>query len=171
MAADLRELFEAQKDLAVKPQWVATDSAWFNLDAALDVDGVTVEGLELRGGAGQALPDRAVRFQLQYHPARGPCVPLCRVEWRPLAPHTNPNKGPEHLRLLKVDGTHIHGFENNYLEGEGRMISGNLPLAEVLNPDPKSFQELLDVAGKLLRINGMEQIEPPPWREADLFGM
>jgi len=171
MAADLRGLFESQKELAVKPHWVATDSTWFNLAAPLDIGGATVEGLELRAGAVQSLPDRAVRFHLQYHPARGPCNPLCRVEWRPLSPHTNPNKGPKSLQLRKIKGTHVHGFEMNFLDAEGRMLSGNLPIAEIINPEPNSFQELLAVVGKRLRINDMDQIEPPPWREADLFGV
>ncbi len=170
MGADLRELFEANKILASNPKWIATDSTWFDLEAPLDIDGVTIEGLELRAGAGQSLPDRAVRFHLQYHPARSPCIPLCRIEWRPVSPHTNPNQGPEHLRLLRIVGSHIHGFEMNYLEDEGRMRGKNLPIAEPIDPDPSSFRDLVDVVAAEFRINGMEQIEPPPWREGDLFG-
>ena len=171
MAIDLRELFEAAKTLTTNPRWVDTDSTWFNLGCPIDVDQVTVEGLELRGGAGQTLPDRAVRFQLQLHPARARCIPLCRIEWRPISPHTNPNSGPEHLRLLRIDGSHIHGFEINFLEADSRMRRRNLPIAEPLNPDPQSFDDLLDVVAKAFRISGMEKIEAPPWREADLFGI
>ena len=151
---------------------MATDSTWFDLNASLDLaSGETVQGLELRGGAGQSLPDRAVRFQLQYYPAKGQCVPLVRVEWRPLTAHTNPSNCAAHLKMQRIVGSHVHGFEMNWLTEMDRLRTGNLPVAEALSVDPSSFQELLVVVGKELRITGLEKIEPPPWREADFFGV
>ena len=79
----LQKLFEAPKKISGKPQWHQADSTWLRLTCSLEVGGGTVEGLELRGGAIQTLPDRAVRFHLQYYPAKGPCTGLARIEWRP----------------------------------------------------------------------------------------
>jgi len=165
----LPKLVEASKAIAGKPQWHAPDSTWLRLTAALDIDGGTVEGLELRGGATQTLPDRAVRFQLQYTPPRGPCTPLVRVEWRPLAPHTNPNIG-EHP-LMRIAGSHVHPFDLNWLTEFGRMRGGNLVTARPLNPDPASYEEFLALVGKECRISGLERLEKPTWRLSDLFGM
>lgn len=172
MSVDLRALVEAPKVLPVRPAWEKTDSTWFCLNAALDLkSGESVQGLELRGGALQSLPDKAVRFQLQYYPPKGQCIPLVRVEWRPLAPHTNPANCAEDLKLLKIPGSHIHGFDMNWLADLDRMRTRNLPVAKPLITDPSSFTELLELLGKELRIEGLDKIEPPPWREADLFGV
>jgi hypothetical protein len=169
---DLRELVEAPKTLPVRPAWVATDSTWFDLNASLDLSsGETVQGLELRGGACQSLPERAVRFILQHYPAKGQCVGLVRIEWRPLAAHTNPANCAPDLSMRRITGSHIHGFDMNWLPDLDRLRTGNLPVAEPLSVDPSSFQELLVVVGKELRIAGLEKIEPPPWREADFFGV
>ena len=169
---DLRELVEAPKTLPVRPAWVATDSTWFDLNGSLDLaSGETVQGLELRGGACQSLPDRAVRFILQHYPAKGQCVGLVRIEWRPLAAHTNPANCAPHLSMRRIVGSHIHGFDMNWLADLDRLRTGNLPVAEPLSIDPSSFQELLVVVGRELRITGLEKIEPPPWREADFFGV
>jgi hypothetical protein len=169
---DLRELVEAPKSLPVRPEWEAPDSTWFCLNASLDLaSGETVQGLELRGGACQSLPDRAVRFQLQHYPTRGQCVPLVRIEWRPLAPHTNPANCASHLQMQRIVGSHIHGFDMNWLTDLDRLRTGNLPVAEALSVDPSSFQDLLVIVGKELRITGLDRIEPPPWRVANLFGI
>jgi hypothetical protein len=172
VSVDLRALVEAPKILPVRPAWEKPDSTWFCLNASLDLaSGETVQGLELRGGAHQSLPDRAVRFQLQYYPAKGQCVPLVRVEWRPLTPHTNPANCAPELSLARVEGSHVHGFDMNWLTDLDRMRTGNLPVAQALSTDPSSFKDLLVVLAKELRINGLDKIEPPPWQEADLFGV
>jgi hypothetical protein len=172
VSVDLRAFVEAPKVLPVSAAWVAADSTWFCLNASLDLkSGETVQGLELRGGAHQSLPDRAVRFQLQYHPPKGQCAPLTRIEWRPLSPHTNPANCAPELSMLKIGGSHVHGFEMNWLADLDRMRTGNLPVAKPLMTDPSSFTELLVVLGEELRIEGLDKIEPPPWRVADLFGV
>jgi hypothetical protein len=137
------------------------------MTCALEVDGLTIEGLELRCGALQNAPDRAVTFHLQHYPAKGPCIPLARIDWKPLGSHTNPNAGE--LPLLRIDGSHAHEFHLNWLAEHGRMRTGNLPVARPLNPDPRTYDELLAVVGKQFRINGIERIEQPPWRLGDLF--
>lgn len=146
------------------------DAHRFTLAVPLDIDGVTVEGLELRGGCIQDSPDRAVGLHLQYHPAKRPCTPLARAEWRPLGAHTNPNYGPRSLRLLRIEGSHLHSFDLNWLEGDGRMRAGNLPLAQPLDPDAANLDAFLAFVGKEFRIMGLDQMEPPAWRLGNLFG-
>lgn len=127
------------------------------------------KGMELRGKALQTIPDRAVCFHLQYYPARGPCTPLARAEWRPLSPHTNPNVGK--YPLLRIEGSHIHAFELNWLAELGRMRAGNLVIARPLNPDAATLDEFLAIVGKEFRIKNLNVIERPPWRLGDLFGI
>ena len=167
---DLRALMETPKTVAIKPVWDAPDSIWFKCTVALDIDGVTVPGLELRGTAGQTLPDRSVSFHLQHHPPREECVHLARVDWRPLGSHTNPESGPRKLRLLRVEGSHIHGFDNNWLADSERLRM-SIPVAELLDPDPASFEELVARVGKEFRIRGLDRLERPNWRMSDLFGV
>lgn len=129
---------------------------------------MTLEGLELRGGALQTTPDRAVTFHLQYYPAKGPCIPLARLDWRPFAPHTNPNVGEQ--AMLRIEGSHLHGFDLNWMPEFGRMRTGNLPIARPLNPDPKTYEECLALVGREFTIGGLERVEMPPWQIGDLFG-
>ena len=170
MAPDrLPELFHTEKAIAGKPTWQASDSTWFRLTCSFEINGETPEGLELRGKAIQTLPDRAVCFHLQYYPARGPCTPLARAEWRPMSPHTNPNVGA--FPLMRIVGSHIHAFDLNWLPELGRMRAGNLVTARPLNRDPASLDEFLAVVGEEFRIKNLEKIERPPWRLGDLFGI
>jgi hypothetical protein len=169
-AFDFPAIVQAEKQVAIKPQWEATDSTWFKLACALDIGGGTVPGLELRGMAHQTLPDRHVTFHLQHHPSRGECVHLARIDWRPLGFHNNPDCGPKHLRLARIDCSHIHRFENNWL-ADWEKPRKSLPIAEVINPDPSGFDELVALVGKEFRISGLDRLERPDWRMADLFGV
>lgn len=164
----LPALFQNPKKVIGRPIWQATDSTHLRLTCALEVNGMTVEGLELRGGALQTRPDRAVSFHLQLYPAKGPCTPLTRVDWNPLTTHTNPNVG--NLPMLRINGSHIHSFDLNWLPEFGRMRSGNLPVARPVNANPRTYEELLVLVGKECRINGLCRVEAPPWRIGDLFG-
>ena len=163
------ELYNSDKALPYRPRWEPTNSTWFRLTSALEIDSVVVEGLELRGGACQSLPDRAVRFMLHYRRSNKIPTPLGRIEWRPLQPHTNPAGGP--YPLMRISGSHFHSFRLNWLEQDSRMRAGNLPYAQPLNHEPNSFEELLAFAGKEFRIKNLEMIERPPWRMPDLFGI
>ncbi len=164
----LQKLFEVPKKISGKPQWHQADSTWLRLTCSLEVGGGTVEGLELRGGAIQTLPDRAVRFHLQHYPAKGPCTGLARIEWRPLSPHTNPNYGE--LPLMRITGSHIHPFELNWLPEFGRMRAGNLIIARPLYPDPTTYEELLAIVENEFRISDLDRIDRPSLRLGDIFG-
>lgn len=167
---DFPALVQCQKQVAIKPQWEPTDSTWFKMACALDADGMTVPGLELRGIAHQTLPDRAVTFHLQHHPPRGQCMHLARVDWRPLGFHNNPDCGPKHLRLARIDCSHIHRFEHNWL-ADWERVRQSLPIAEVIDPDPEGFEGLIALVCKEFRISGLERLERPNWRMSDLFGV
>ncbi|WP_256807137.1 hypothetical protein [Bradyrhizobium sp. Bra64] len=171
MALDFPGMMAAEKTLSGRPKWEQSDSVWFCLTGSLEIDGVTIPGLELRGGACQNLPDRAVRFQVQYQPARGPCSHLSRAEWRPMGVHTNKAIGPPELQMLRISETHIHEFEHNWLPDEGRMRVGNLPVARPIRPDLQSFEEFLVFIGEAFRISGMQKVERPGWQEPGLFGI
>ncbi|WP_299720300.1 hypothetical protein [Tardiphaga sp.] len=171
MAFDLPGLNFAQKTLSGKPKWEQSDSVWFCLTASLEIEGATVPGLELRGGAAQSLPDRAVRFQIQYRPPRSHCVHLGRAEWRPIGIHTNRAVGPPHLQMMRIGETHIHEFEHNWLPEEGRMREGDLPVARPVRPDLQSFDEFLVFVGKEFRISEIHKVERPSWQEPGLFGI
>jgi hypothetical protein len=171
MTLDLPGLYAAQKVLSGKPKWEQSDSVWFCFTGSLEIDGVTIPGLELRGGACQSLPDRAARFQLQYQPPRGPCTHLTRAEWRPMSVHTNKAVGPPELQMMRISETHIHEFEHNWLAEEGRMRVGSLPVARPVRPDLQSFEDFLVFVGKEFRISEIEKVERPSWREPGLFGI
>ena len=170
MAQDYPTLFRATKTIPVKPHWDSTDSTWFRLTGSLDIDGVTIGGLELRGQALRSVPDRAVCFQLQHFPAKGTTMVLSRVEWHPVRPHTNPKAGPDHLQLQRFHCSHIHRFEDNWLPKQDRTRAG-IKVAEPLVPDPTTFQELLMLVGKEFNISGIDKIEAPSWPVETLFGV
>jgi len=171
MAPDLPGLMAAQKAIAGKPAWERSNAAYFCLTASLEVDGATIPGLELRGGARQSLPDRAVRMQIQLQPPRGPCIPLARAEWRPTSVHTNKAVGPLELQMLRISETHIHDFDLNWLPEHGRMREGSLPVARPIRPDLQSFEDFLVFVGQAFRISNMQKIERPSWQEPGLFGI
>ena len=171
MPIDLPSLVAAEKTISGKPKWEQSDSVWFCLTASLEIDGVTIPGLELRGGACQSLPDRALRMQIQYQPPRGPCTHLSRSEWRPLGVHTNRAVGPPELQMLRISETHIHKFEDNWLPNEGRMRVGDLPVARPIRPDLQTFEDFLVFVGKEFRISDIQRVERPNWREPGLFGI
>lgn len=45
----------------------------------------------------------------------------------------------------------------------GRMREGNLPWAEVIDPDPPTYEAFLDLVRVRFRINGIDQIGAPAW--------
>ena len=89
----------------------------------------------------------------------------------PLEPHTNPANSPRNLSMMRIVGSHIHRLEDNWVEHEERMRTGNLPVADPLVSEPASFDLFIEIVAKEFRISGLGRIERPPWQMADLFGI
>jgi len=124
----------------------------------LDIQGVTIEGLFLRGRTYENSFDRDVMFQLEYAaPGSRTRVALARVDWLPRSPV---HKNPDHELIT---GSHLHPFEANWLDREQRMRAGNLPFAVRTPPSVGTYAKLLDFVGKEFRISNMSSIPVPGW--------
>jgi hypothetical protein len=167
VAVDLRELVESEKSIAVFTSWERR-AGYYRFFAPLDIEGVTIEGLELRGSTLVRFPDQSVTFQLQYQRTGARMMPLCRIEWRPIKPHDNKGVGPPEYRFLKLTGSHIHPFDLNLKMGTTPRTKDNLPVAIPLEPDPTDFHHLLEIAGQKLRITNLGSVPVPEW-EAELI--
>lgn len=170
MVLQLPDISAATKLLPQFPEWKQRDKDWLFLVSPLDIDGVTVEGLQMRATALVALPDECVTFQIEYYPRPSNVKggPLCRIEWRPLKGHNNKNRGPVELRNVPQKCSHDHGFDLNWGEDPKAVRRGELPLAVPINQNPQDFEGLLAFVKKEFRISNVELIERPPWREAFL---
>lgn len=168
MVFDVPEIHAAEKTALPFHPWRELENRKLMIVSALEIDGVTIEGLALRGSAIKNLPNEAVTFQLEcvHDPARRD-LPIDRVDWRPLNPHNNRGKGPEEWQFVEISGSHHHKFGLNWLPDETRMLQRNLPIAIPLVPDPASFEDLIEFVRDCFRINSLE-IPIPPW-EANLL--
>ena len=142
--------------------WAVLPRDYLSWTRSLDIDDVTIAGLQIRVEAHNDHPDEFVRAQLEYQPPNGKREPLVRVEWRPLTQHNNKGKGPAEWRFKPFRSTHVHRFEMNWNEARGRMLSGNLPVAVPLQ-DIDSYDKFLDVCATELNIGNMSIIPVPPW--------
>jgi hypothetical protein len=132
--------------------------------APLDINGVTIAELALRGIVWNSRPDKDVMLQLETGiPGTRTRVPLARLDWLPLSPVHRNLKGPRGLRGLIIVGTHEHPFEANWLEDTQRMRAGNLPIAQQISVPLQSFSDVLNYARNLFRISDIESIPVPPW--------
>jgi hypothetical protein len=164
MAETLRELVEAEKSLAVTADWTKRGRR-LELVSPLDIDGLVEEGFLFRANALEALPDREVVFQLEYHGVRipGGTGPLARFEWNSLRPHNNKGRGPLELRFVDQQPTHVHRFEDNWNEASGAMLKDNLPIARPVIQPIQGFNECLEIVGNLFRINNIDIVKTPEW--------
>jgi hypothetical protein len=91
-----KELFEAQKSLAVFPGWSTPDPEtsvmWFN--APLEVDGVIEANFTLHGESRMDLQDQNIGLEIQFQlPGRRQRFSLARLDWRSIkGGHTNPRR-------------------------------------------------------------------------------
>lgn len=164
---DLPALVRGDKIIVVQPTWVERGADGLELTAPLEIDGVAIEGLTLRGRARKPLADREVIFQLEY---RGPDViggPICRIEWRPLNKHNNKGIGPKELRNIIQDGSHHHRFDLNWERSQIAVLRGEIPIAVPLD-DPGNFRALLASVGKEFRIKRIQSVTVPPWEPSML---
>lgn len=165
---NLPVLVGTEKELAINPAWFERGPDSLELTAPLEVSGIAVEGLSLRGRARKSLADREVIFQLEYHTADVVGGPICRIEWRPLNMHNNKNIGPKEFRNIILDGSHHHRFDLNWQRSEAAVLRGELPIAVPLNNEPANFRALLAIVGEEFRIRRIQSIPVPPWEPSML---
>lgn len=164
MAHTLRELVDAEKSLAVAGDWTKRGRR-IEFLAPLEIDGLVEEGFLFRAIALEALPDREVVFQLEYHGISipGGTGPLTRMEWNTLRPHNNKGRGPVELRFLDQEGSHFHSFEDNWSEAAGAMLRDNLPIARPIIEPIQGFGGCLHLVGNLFQINNIQLVTSPEW--------
>lgn len=168
MPLSLAEIFEAPKLLSDVPKW-ARNGRELVLLAPLEIAGVTQEGLYLRSSGRVLRPDAAIVMQLEVkRPGKRSGGQLERVCWA-TAPHQNPMKGPVELQGLEISHSHYHDFYLNVDESGNEMRKGNLRIARPIEPEPRSFSELLDFCAERFNIRNLSILPIPPW-ESDLFG-
>ena len=163
MQLGLDEIHAANKALSVAGQWVEAANQRLYFVVPLEIDEATLEGLVLRGRAVKDRPDEEVMFQLEFPQPSRRDRGIDRIDWRPLHTHNNLGRGPDELRFMPQVNSHHHAFDLNWLAAEARMLTSNLPLARPIEPDLKSFDDLLAFIKKSFRINDIGQIPPPPW--------
>jgi hypothetical protein len=163
MTLSIPEIFASTKTLSGRLDWVRLDVEWLSLVCPLEIDGVTLAGLQLRLKALRHFPDEAVSAQLEYRAPRGKHDPICRVEWRPLKSHNNKGKGPTEYRYREIRGSHLHSFELNwiYIVSGARVV--RLKVAVPINPDPQTYEDLLVYMGKEFRISDADRLPKPTW--------
>lgn len=162
----LPELVAARKEIVAFPGWQEpepeTGGMWFM--TSLSAGGVVQEGFYLHAMCLKFAPDWNVCFELKLHINKSKKLPLARYEWKSLRDgHTNPRRKGSPVSGQRVSRTHYHSFELNWVEAEGRMRLGNLPMAVNIDQEPDRFESLRDEVGKLFRINNMSVVLPPPW--------
>ena len=163
MPVDLKNLAEAKKVIPTSRSWVEVGRNYLEWVSPLDIDGVTVAGLQVRLAAFELVPDENVRAQIEHHPPKGKCEPMARVEWRPLAEHNNKGRGPIEHRFKPFRQTHVHRFDMNWDQQRQRLFSPNLPIALPIQ-DVDSYDKFLDICGVEFRITNMSIVPIPPWR-------
>lgn len=168
MPTRLPKLVAAKKALAFVPIWAEQTATSLGFLVPLEIDGVVVEGLTLRGKACTRMADREVMFQMEYRHnqiAGGPC---CRIEWLPLNGHSNKGVGPAEFRHFLQTGSHHHRFDLNWKRSQEAVWRGELPIAVPIAPEPKNFRALLGLVGSEFTISDLQRIPLPPWQPAML---
>lgn len=169
MRIDLEAIFSAEKALPIEPSWKRrADDPWLRLVSPVDIEGVTIEGVQFGASCNLELPDQTVAFQLEYFPpSRSPRGgPICRIDWLPLSAHNNKGAGPEEFRHMLIRGSHHHPFEVNWAHAPAKLRKGILPIALPIVESLTSFTEALAFAGKEFRINNVSSVPVPPWERA-----
>jgi hypothetical protein len=167
---ELPEIFNAEKSLPLRPVWLEEANDRLSLVSPLDIDGVTIEGLRFRITAMIPRLEECVTVQVEYIPPmrdlRGGA--LARIEWKPLKGHNNKNAGPLAHRNKFITASHHHRFDLNWNEQAAALRRGNLPIAVPVEPDPATFETLVDLVRQEFRISNLDWLQPPPW-QATLF--
>ena len=167
--ADHSALIVPLKSITNFPGWTdpEPETGYVRFSAPLDIAGITEPGFILYGGCYISRPDVHVTLELRLTKSLSRRMrPLERIDWRSLSGgHTNATrKGlPPNVSGRRVSFTHLHAFELNYLESEGRMRAHDLPYASEIDEDLDTFESLMRYAGKRFRINNIHVVSPPSW--------
>lgn len=159
-----------EKQLAFRPRWNPDSNPRFlEFTTPLTSGGVGVGGFELRAHVSKEHVSRDAMMQLEYAPAGQKRVELWRCCWKPIHVHTNRRWGPPGLEFARFEKVnHHHAFADNWVEADGRMRSGSLPAARLINPDPPTLSEFIAFCGECFRISNIDLIEVPS-RNVDMF--
>ncbi len=169
MIVDIREIIEGEKTLAAEIVWAPISAFDDGFEVPLNLGGVTLEGLRLRGKASRLVSDEDYMLQLEYCPVGRRVGGLDRIDWRPHHDHPNKGKGPDQYRFKVIQGCHHHQFLLNWYEPENRMLSGNLPIAVPMEPKLMSQSELFAFAENWFKISKLSRCPVPKW-QGNLFG-
>ncbi|MQX37953.1 hypothetical protein [Roseospira navarrensis] len=164
MSASLPDLVRAPKTLPFAPEWTPHEDQLRFTSSLDDADGVTIEGLWLRGQCPTRYPDERVVYQLEYLFPGFRRGPVSRIEWHPQSPHNNKGLGPPHLRHIEKSGSQVHPFDLNWTLGVKRMVSENLPIGLPIEPEPRDFRAFTSVMGTAFGVRGVDLIPAPPWQ-------
>lgn len=157
----LSELAAAQKTMSSALGW--SSGGGFSAGVArLSADGYEDSEMQLRVKAPHRANRHGLLVQVEYKRGERDLVKLERIDWK--TGHGNGEKGPAALRLLTMDSTHWHRFEINYKEDVDEMLSGNLPIAQPVLPDPDSVNDLLNVCEQYLKVSGVSSVQLPPYQ-------
>lgn len=172
MPSPYDDFIYSEKRMIRYPGWSKPKSnGQMSFVADLEIGGVSYENLHLRATCIEHLPGREVMFQLEISSVdERKRLPLMRVDWNPTSGgHGHSRKGlPDPHRGTFIAGSHLHPFEENWLEDEQRLREGNLPIAVRISESLQDFTSLLDFVGKTFRISDIRSIQAPEW-VSDLF--
>jgi hypothetical protein len=167
LLAEARRILAAKKELFDLHPWSEAQnrtggSTPLFFRARVGLDGGAFRGLWFRAEKILGSPDTGT-FQLDMEqPGEKSHLPLYRLEWRPFRDHLNGPFGPEELRGVRIkEGvTHEH-ICLLHADEKGEFIrSGGVQTAQIVTPDPGSFQEALTYACATLSIVNQDDIPP-----------
>lgn len=168
MILELAEVLAASKTARPLPDWrPVDDNGRIRWRAPLSIDGATIEGLAIHANCIASEAGRDVAIILEYRPAGSAFGAIDRVDWKPSAPHSNKGIGPEEFKFSILRGSHRHFLTDN-LTSEGKLRTGNLPVARPINEDLPTFESLVDFVARIYNIADLRNLTAPPWSE-DLF--
>ncbi len=178
LAADEAKAYLESDKVLVQPQgWRPKDNRVKKhpvlfFESRVRISTVLPRGLRFRVSIFPTFPDMAT-FQLdcELPPART-CLPLYRLEWRPLAGHGNSMdvNVPEELRglVFHPGETHEHICTDCMISDRSRLTSAGVHAARRVEPDFQTYEAALAYVCDKLRIRNGRDI-PPPNAQAEMW--
>lgn len=161
------EIVAASKALAETVVW-SVDGRYYRFDVALNVNGMGLAGLTLKGKAPIDIPNRGVAITMCWRPARARPEAFTRACWRPLGIHKPKKWRPSWGVPQTIGGSHLHCPDGNWIEDESRVRSGNLPYATPIEPEPETFEKFVALVQNLYNVEGLSGAIASPWPQ-DIF--